>query len=220
MLFLWLKFLYNMFWSYSFPAPTPPPSLFPTHPTSCSFCQNQNNPSPQKSTKSMDSDLFWLVTPKDEVCPEVWLINSMPLTTALFLSQKQSVANNSWLWAERCVRFPFSTMGFYLVWTCVGLLHTVTVPVSLYGHQACCIWKMFPWSHPPPLALLLPHYHRSLSLEGSSVIQTSHLGLSATKSLTLSTLSSCCVSVLVICCKKLLWWEPSKGTDLSVTICH
>lgn len=42
--------------------------------------------------------------------------------------------------------------------------------------------RQFPWSHPPPVAFtifLSPLPHRSLALEGKSLIKTLHLEISA-----------------------------------------
>lgn len=53
-----------------------------------------------------------------------------------------------------------------------------------------------PWSQSSPLALtIFPHtlLNRSLNFGGSTLMKTTHLGLSAAKSLTLSTLSSGCL---------------------------
>lgn len=55
------------------------------------------------------------------------------------------------------VHCPFSVVGFCLIWTCVGIVHLVTVSVSSYVYWHCFAWKMFflcSYSH--PLALTIP----------------------------------------------------------------
>lgn len=71
---------------------------------------------------------------------------------------------------------------------CHSLYELVCVSVN-------CVYKMpFSQNHPLPLALtifLRPLLHRSLSLYGRGLIETSHLGLGALKSLTLFIVSTC-----------------------------
>lgn len=74
------------------------------------------------------------------------------------------------------------------------LLSVFTVTVNSYVCQPCCAWKMFPWIHPASLSLrtlLAPLLYKSKRLERNRVLKTSHLGWSASKSLTLGELSHC-----------------------------
>lgn len=54
----------------------------------------------------------------------------------------------SWLGEELSIHFPFSELEFCWVWTCAGVMATVTIPVSSYMYQPYCVSKtLFPWSH-------------------------------------------------------------------------
>lgn len=71
-------------------------------------------------------------------------------------------------------------------WHCV-CFEPVKALCMMSQSEFWCAWKtLFPWRHPPPLALPLflpPLPQRPLSLEGR-LVKPSHLGLRAPKSLT------------------------------------
>lgn len=77
------------------------------------------------------------------------------------------------------------------------------------------VGKLFPGHYPPPLALvtfLLPLPNRPLSPEKGGLIKTSHLGLSALKSVTLCTIQ---VRISVICGLLQEGPSPMKGDKRS-----
>lgn len=88
-------------------------------------------------------------------------------------------------WAH--ILFP---IRFCLIWGNAGLVHTTTVSVSSYVCRSCCVEKtLFLWSHPPSLDFIVfppPLPHTSLILRVRVWMETSHLWLSAQKSLILS----------------------------------
>lgn len=104
--------------------------------------------------------------------------------------------------------------------------------LSSYVYQSCRSGRPgFPVSednsvssHPSLLALnsLLPSLlHRSLRLEGNSLLKTSHLGLSALKSLVFCTFSNCgslcSVPSSVRSCSNVGW---VRYWSLSIAVCH
>lgn len=98
---------------------------------------------------------------------------------------------------------------FWLVWTCVGLMGTVTK--SLHIHICIsCVWStLFSESHSPPVALtsfLPPLLHRPLNLES---MKTYYLGLWTSKSFTLCTLFICVFLFITIYYNKFPWWGLS-----------
>lgn len=76
-------------------------------------------------------------------------------------------------------RIVFTSPCHCWKWASVGLLLAVTVSVSSYVFHLCHLWKtLFPCSRLTPLAptiVLCPLPHRSLNLEGSTLIMTSHI---------------------------------------------
>jgi hypothetical protein len=112
----------------------------------------------------------------------------------IFLSQQLSGANSNVIRGTH-VFFPFSMLGFCLLWT---LFRSCTD-----RHRLCeficvaallCVEDAIPWSQPLSLSLrifLLPLPHRSLSLERRGLLKTFHLELITLKSLNFCTLSSC-----------------------------
>lgn len=165
----------------------------PIHKASCSFFllgkvktkqqQQQQNKTPQS--------LFWVV--ELEVCPGVWFIHSVTIpfkkTDFPSLSSYQGQIA-SWLEWDLVPIFPSPCWDF--AW--LELLHADTISQSSYVQQLHRTWKMFPWSHSPPLVLTIflpPLLHRSPILEVRNVLKTSHLELTAPKSLTFCTLSCC-----------------------------
>lgn len=80
-----------------------------------------------------------------------------------------------------------STLRFCLIWTSAGPVHAFIVSVT------SCVSALCPWSHPSLLGLTFfwtPLLHRSLSLDGRSLIKSSLLWLSALKSFTFWTMFS------------------------------
>lgn len=100
---------------------------------------------------------------------------------------------------------PPQCWDFVWFWTCADLLCAVTVSESSYGYQFCCVWRCCFLGVIDHLWLLqsfhLYIFYISLSLEERTLIRTSHLRLSAPKSLTLWTLST-----VGICANYCLWW--------------
>lgn len=47
------------------------------------------------------------------------------------LSHQESVANSFLVRSEVLYHLLFLVLGFYLIWTCMGLLHTITFPVCM-----------------------------------------------------------------------------------------
>lgn len=80
-----------------------------------------------------------------------------------------------WLRVGNCAYSIFSLMGFYLAWTCVGLVCVISCAVCEFICMSAllCLEDTIYRVHPPPLAL------------------TIYLWPSAPKSLTLLTLLSC-----------------------------
>lgn len=77
--------------------------------------------------------------------PGVWLIDPVTLywkKNYFSLSHQESVANSFLIRSEILYNLLFLVLGFYLIWTCVGLMHTNTFPVcmciSIVVSGKCC----------------------------------------------------------------------------------
>lgn len=88
----------------------------------------------------------------------------------------------SWLEVELGIHFPFSVLGFGVVWISVGLVNTaITLAVVLESSTTSSSYNLTSSSR------------RSPSLEGKSLTKTPHLGMCASKSLLF------CVGLCVNC---------------------
>lgn len=108
------------------------------------------------------------------------------------MRQNKTIWNTCFVWYSLCQQvsvtssflvssgtlYPvlFFCTKIFLVWTCTGLGHYVTVCVSSYVYQYFCVCKTL--HHPQPLTLTtdLPLLHRSLDLERKGLMKTSHFG--------------------------------------------
>lgn len=101
------------------------------------------------------------------------MLSVTPLKNTVHLPQQPSVM--SCLLASDRTLYPPP-----LLHVCIELIHVLCILLQSLCMCICpgkCIWKMpFPWSCPPPLALIIflsPFPHRSLRLKGRGVIKTS-----------------------------------------------
>lgn len=155
----------------------------------------------------MEHFLYWLTTHGIQAF----------LGVIFFLSKKASVENS--LGVGLCVYFSFCVLEFCLVWSCAGLMCSMTV--HKYIGPATSGMELFPWNHQPlfPLTIFLPlTQHKSLSLEGKGLVK--HLFYSLVLQ-SLSLLIHCQVQVSVNC--HLLQEEVSLikvKRSASTVICH
>lgn len=139
-----------------------------------------------------------LFIPGHEACPGVWLIYLITIhwrKLIFSLSQWVSIPNSFLVKSGTSCLLPLLT---------AGPENAVTVSVSSDVHQSCAVW-----GHPPTSLLKsFCHHHpwyRSLSLEGRGLIKILHLGMSASKLLTLGILSGV----------NFFWWLPSIASNFS-----
>jgi hypothetical protein len=94
-------------------------------------------------------------------------------------------------------------------------MYAVTVSVGSYVYQSCSVWKHLFLGVIHHFGLLRSFYllfHIRLSFEGRGLLKTYLIGLSASKLLTLWTLSSCRALLITTHYKeKLLWGELSSS---------
>jgi hypothetical protein len=111
-------------------------------------------------------------------CPEMWLIHPMTLhwTTWLSHSLQVSAANSFLVRVELFVHFPFSVLGFCLVWTCAGLVCPFPVSEFICESVFLCLEHVVSLEYPLPVTLnisLPPLTHRSLNLDKIDLINMS-----------------------------------------------
>lgn len=76
----------------------------------------------------MDSILCWLPSPEYGVCPGVWLTHPVTLHWRELdfpFTSRYPWQTASWLGVGLCIHFPFSELGSWLVWICLGPVHAV-----------------------------------------------------------------------------------------------
>lgn len=91
--------------------------------------------------------------------PEVWSVSQGLATQSYrkltFSLQKLIAAGSPWLGLGCCASSP-SMFGFGSALASPSLMHIATTTVSSYVQLPCCVQRtLFPWCHPPPLALIL-----------------------------------------------------------------
>lgn len=145
---------------------------------------------------NVESFLTWPSILEHEVCPTVWLIDrpsviSLKNTGFLFPGIYQ-LQIASWLGVELCSHLPFYVLLFCVCARTV-LMRVITVSISSYVSESCCIWKCYFLTaiYCDCLLLLSPLLHWTQSLEGRGLKKTSRVGLSDAKCLHVRTLSSC-----------------------------
>lgn len=125
----------------------------------------------------MGSIYCWLVTPGHGICSGGSLRCPVLLhwrkLTFPFPAENIKLKIASWLGIRLCILFAFSLLRFCLVWTCLGLMHIVTVTVSSYVCLLCFhlvnhhLWLL--------QSLPCPFLHVSLNPEEGCLIEASHL---------------------------------------------
>lgn len=132
--------------------------------------------------------MCWLPAPEHRTSPGVWLISGViPLEDWFFVSQKQSVVNVFFLGNGTSCPVLFCA-GILSSVGCHSLCEFVCTSTLLWMENTISL-KLFKPSNLHGLWLSV--LHPSLSLEGRSVIQTSHSVLGSPRSLSLCKLTSC-----------------------------
>lgn len=112
------------------PSPPRPTSLFSMHTPFCPFC-------------------FVFINQVQISCPHTleymafhWSVMDLPGPTCKWmeptLAQQVSIANSSPVRGSTLFSHPLFVLGFHLAWACVGLVHSVTIAVTLYVQLSCC----------------------------------------------------------------------------------
>lgn len=142
-----------------------------------------------------------------------WYTHVTPLEIADFFSSSAGYKFQipSWLGVEP----NFGLLPFLHL----GILSALNLRGSyICCHSFCdfvCVWVLLCLENIVPLDLSTAPdsyslLHRSMCLEGRDVVQTSRLGLSIAKSLTLCIIWYWVTGLIIIYCKKkLLWWGLS-----------
>lgn len=105
---------------------------------------SNNNNKPNQITKtnknSMGYVLCWVTTPGHAGYALGWYTQWHNIwENHLSFFQQVTITNNFLGGVELNVHFHFSVLSSHLVWTSKGLVYALTVSVSVYVYQACCI---------------------------------------------------------------------------------
>ena len=139
----------------------------------------------------------------DSICNGTLLYNTnFPLVVVV--SCRQPV---SYRWG--LCPLPISELDL-LAQTCAGPVHAAKVCESICGSALLCLEGLISLLSSLPLALtifVLLLLQSSLIPEGENLMETSHLGLSVPRSLTLHIVSCGSLCIPIRCRRKLLWCD-------------